>query len=84
VLAMRTRAPVVPMFIYRTDVGRHRVVIHPPLPVDAGPDDERAVTEFTQRCTAAIEAAICVAPDQWLWIHDRWRTQPGPPKGPRA
>jgi len=84
VLAMRTRAPVVPMFIYRTDVGRHRVVIHPPLPVDATPDNERAVTELTQRCTAAVEAAIGVAPDQWLWIHDRWRTQPVPPKGPGA
>ena len=82
VLAVRTRTPVVPMFIYRTDVGRHRVVIHPPLPVDTVPDNERAVAELTQRCTAAIEAAIGVAPDQWLWIHNRWRTQPLPPGGP--
>src|SRR2546428_13629601 len=76
VLAMRTRAPVVPMFIYRTDVGRHRVVIHPPLPVDTATDNERAVAELTQRCTAAIEAAIGVAPVHWHLLHARWRTPP--------
>jgi KDO2-lipid IV(A) lauroyltransferase len=76
VLALRTHTPVVPMFIYRTDIGRHRVVIHPPLSADAAPDHELAVAELTQRCTTAIEAAIGVAPDQWLWIHNRWRTRP--------
>lgn len=76
VLAVRTRTPVVPMFVYRTEMGQHRLVIHPPLSVDAADDSGRAVTELTQRCTAAVEAAIRVAPDQWLWIHDRWRTRP--------
>ena len=78
VLALRTRTPVVPIFIYRTRVGRHRVVVHPPLSPDAAPDSELAVVELTQRCTAAIEAAIGVAPDQWLWMHNRWRTRSAP------
>ena len=82
VLAVRTRTPVVPMFIYRKGVGRHRVVIHPPLPIEAARDSERAVAELTQRCAAAIEAAVGVAPDQWLWVHNRWRTQPASPHGP--
>jgi Kdo2-lipid IVA lauroyltransferase/acyltransferase len=81
VLALRTRTPVVPMFIYRTGIDRHRVVIHPPLFVEDAPDAERAVADLTQRCTSAIEAAIRVAPDQWMWIHNRWRTQPLAPVG---
>lgn len=75
VLALRTRTPVIPMFIYRTGLDQHRVVIHPSLSVDAGPDNDLAVTELTQRCTAAIETAIGVAPGQWLWMHNRWRTR---------
>lgn len=81
VLAVRTRTPVVPIFIYREGVGRHRVVIHPPLPVGGAADRERAVAELTERCTASIEAAIGIAPDQWLWIHNRWRTRPATPGG---
>jgi Kdo2-lipid IVA lauroyltransferase/acyltransferase len=82
VLALRTRTPVVPMFIYRTGIERHRVVIHPPLFVEDAPDAELAVADLTQRCTTAIEAAIRVAPDQWMWIHNRWRTQPLAPVAP--
>ena len=75
VLAVRTRTPVVPIFIRRE--GRyHRVTIHPPLDPPAVNDVERAVVELTMRCTAAIEAAISQVPEQWLWAHNRWRTRP--------
>jgi KDO2-lipid IV(A) lauroyltransferase len=75
VLAVRTRTPVVPIFTRRERGGAHRVVIGPPLPLpDGGGSD--AVAELTARCTAEIEAAIREAPDQWLWIHHRWRTRP--------
>jgi Kdo2-lipid IVA lauroyltransferase/acyltransferase len=76
VLALRTRTPILPVFIRREAAGRHRAVIHPPL---AGPGSHAtpgAVVELTMRCTAAIEAAIREAPEQWFWLHDRWRTRP--------
>jgi Kdo2-lipid IVA lauroyltransferase/acyltransferase len=79
VLALRTRTPVVPMFIYREGVRRHRVVIHSPLSVETSDEGVAAIAELTQRCTAAIQAAIVEAPQQWLWIHDRWRTRPSAP-----
>jgi KDO2-lipid IV(A) lauroyltransferase len=82
VLAVRTQTPVVPIFIYRTDVEQHRMVTHPPLSMGLTSDHGLAVAELTQRCTAAIEKAIGVAPDQWLWIHNRWRTRPASPSEP--
>jgi KDO2-lipid IV(A) lauroyltransferase len=83
VLAVRTRTPVVPIFIYRERLGEHRVEIHPSFNVEATGDSEQAVAELTQRCAATIEAAVTVAPDQWLWVHNRWRTKPVPPEKPR-
>ena len=75
VLAVRTGTPVVPIFI-RRDGRRHHVTIHPPLAPPMVNNTERAVVELTMRCTAAIEAAISQVPEQWLWMHNRWRTRP--------
>jgi KDO2-lipid IV(A) lauroyltransferase len=76
VLALRTGSPVVPVFIHREPGGRHRVTIEPPLPMPADTDREAAVRELTALCAERVEAAIRRAPEQWLWMHDRWRTRP--------
>jgi KDO2-lipid IV(A) lauroyltransferase len=75
-LALRTRTPVVPVFISRQAGGRHRVTFQAPLEIPGGLDPEAAVLDLTARCTQVIEAAIRGTPEQWLWIHDRWRTRP--------
>ena len=77
-LAMRTGAPVIPGFLYRSADGLSHVArFSPPLElVPAGDDAEAAVIENTRRMTAAIEDAIRRAPDHWSWIHRRWRTAP--------
>lgn len=79
VLALRTGAPVVPIFTRREPDGGHLVTVKAPIePSDDGAG-QRAVTELTARYTAAIEAAIRETPEQWLWMHERWRTRPRPP-----
>ena len=75
-LALRTGTPIVPIFIRREGVGRHRVTIEPPLALPVANDLEGAIVELTARCTARIEAAVRQTPEQWLWSHDRWRTRP--------
>jgi KDO2-lipid IV(A) lauroyltransferase len=75
-LALRTRTPIVPIFIRRQAPGRHQVVIEAPLSPPPAHDLEAAIVELTSRCTLAIEAAIRRTPEQWLWAHDRWRTRP--------
>jgi Kdo2-lipid IVA lauroyltransferase/acyltransferase len=76
VLSLRTGVPIVPIFARREPRGGHRVVIWPPLELPATNDREKATVELTARCTAAIETAIRQAPEQWLWMHGRWRTRP--------
>ena len=39
-------------------------------------DDEADVLANTQNYTAAIERAVRAYPDQWLWVHRRWKTRP--------
>ncbi|MGH7311813.1 MAG: lysophospholipid acyltransferase family protein [Candidatus Rokuibacteriota bacterium] len=75
-LALRTGAPVVPIFARREGGGRHRIIVRPPLDAPKTGDREAAVAELTGRCTEVIEAAIREAPEQWLWMHNRWRTRP--------
>ena len=75
VLALRTRAPVVTVFIERRPRGRA-----PDHASSACRSRRRAgrgqITELTARFTAAIEAAIRRAPAEWVWWHERWRRQP--------
>jgi KDO2-lipid IV(A) lauroyltransferase len=74
-LALRTGAPVVPIFVRREAGGGHHVTILPALPAPARTSAD-ALVELTRRCTETIEAAIRETPEQWLWIHGRWRTRP--------
>ncbi len=71
-IALRTRAPVVPVFIRRVAGGRHRVDVEPALAAPAAGD----VVAYTTACNRAIEAAIRRTPEQWFWMHKRWRTRP--------
>jgi KDO2-lipid IV(A) lauroyltransferase len=77
-IAMRTGAPVFPVFIERIGgSGRHRVRVQPPLELaPEGADPAAALVENVARMTAAIETAIRGCPDQWIWTHRRWRTRP--------
>jgi KDO2-lipid IV(A) lauroyltransferase len=71
-LALRTGAPVVPIFLRREPDGRHCMDVSAALP----PPVDGEITTYTTMFNRAIEAAIRRAPEQWLWMHDRWRTRP--------
>jgi KDO2-lipid IV(A) lauroyltransferase len=73
-LALRTGAPVVPVFALPLPRGRYRLVYeHPVDPPTADTPD--AVREFTQRCTDVLEMYVRRHPELWLWMHRRWRDQ---------
>ncbi len=71
-LALRTGAPVVPLFALPLGGGRYRMIYE--HPVEPPPEDAAdAVHEFTQRCTDVLEMYVRRHPELWLWMHRRWR-----------
>ena len=74
-LALRTGAPVVPVFALPLPGGRFRMVYeHAVEPPRA--DDPEAIRDFTQRCTDVLEMYVRRYPELWLWMHRRWRDVP--------
>ena len=71
-LALRTGAPVVPVFALPSGRGRYRLIYEHPIEPPAA-DSEDAVRELTQRCTDVLEMYVRRHPDLWLWMHRRWR-----------
>jgi KDO2-lipid IV(A) lauroyltransferase len=75
-LAIRTGAPVIPLFAFPSAGGRYRMIYE--HPVEPPPQDSKdAVREFTQRCTDVLEMHVRRHPELWLWMHRRWRDAPG-------
>jgi KDO2-lipid IV(A) lauroyltransferase len=71
-LALRTGAPVIPVFALPLPRGRYRFVYERPVEPPSG-DSPDAIREFTQRCTDVLEMYVRRRPDLWLWMHRRWR-----------
>jgi KDO2-lipid IV(A) lauroyltransferase len=75
-LAIRRRCPMLPGFIHRRPDGTHMAEIHSPLPIPQDGSLEDRVEELTAVATAAIERQVRAHPEQWVWMHRRWRTRP--------
>ena len=75
-LALHTEAPVLPAYMVRLADGRYRLVFGPEVEVIRTGNRDADVLTNTQRFTKVIEQIVRRYPDQWLWVHQRWKTQP--------
>jgi KDO2-lipid IV(A) lauroyltransferase len=75
-LALKSGAPVLPTFSARGADGRHRAWIGPPIPLAETGDRAERIGVSTARFTAAIEDYVRRYPEQWFWVHDRWKRAP--------
>jgi KDO2-lipid IV(A) lauroyltransferase len=72
VLAMKTRAPVLPVFLVRDGFHKHRLIIKEPLSLIHTGDIKKDVEANTQLFNHTLESMIRQYPDQWFWVHRRW------------
>jgi KDO2-lipid IV(A) lauroyltransferase len=76
-LALRTEAAVVPGYVFwDKKIRKYRLRFEPAVPIARTGDDERDIRENTQRFTRVVENYARQFPDQWLWVHRRWKTRP--------
>jgi Kdo2-lipid IVA lauroyltransferase/acyltransferase len=74
-LALKTGAPVVPVFLLREADG-YRGIIQAEIPLIRTGDRTKDVETNTAAYNRAIEAMVRRYPDQWFWVHRRWNTKP--------
>ena len=74
VLAVRTGVPIFPVFVDSPGGGRHRIRVESPLRAEviAGGPGER-VLGLTRRINEWLEGRVRERPEQWLWLHRRWK-----------
>jgi Kdo2-lipid IVA lauroyltransferase/acyltransferase len=80
-LAVKTGCALVPAYTTIGPDGRYRAVYEPELQWTPSGDKQGDIARLTQELTRVIEGWIRAHPDQWLWIHRRWKTQPSVPSG---
>jgi KDO2-lipid IV(A) lauroyltransferase len=74
-IAMRSGAAVLPIGIVRERPGQYRVLIGEEVPVRRSGDRKADLVENTARFNLAIETFVRRYPEQWFWVHRRWKTQ---------
>lgn len=77
ILAMKTGASVVPTYIHLAPDQLQHMRIFPEIETVLTGDEEADLLTNTQRYTRFIEEAIRAHPEQWVWMHERWKTKPG-------
>ena len=76
VLARKTGAPLIFSLSIRQPNDRHKVYISSPIHVEPSCDFEQDIEDYTTQMLKQLEGYIHKYPEQWLWLHNRWKTQP--------
>lgn len=77
ILAMKTGASVVPTYVFLDKDWKQHMHILPELPLVLTGDEEADMVANTQTYTDVTEKIIREHPEQWVWMHERWKTRPG-------
>lgn len=77
ILAQFTGAPVIPCSSWREPDGTHVLYFEPPVEVISEGSTKNIIAKNTRRFNEAIERIVLRHPEQWIWMHRRWRDKTG-------
>jgi KDO2-lipid IV(A) lauroyltransferase len=75
-LARRFGVPILMGFALRRQDGGMRLELQPPIVVPQDGDESEVVLKYTRSWSATLEEYVRRYPDQWFWMHRRWKTRP--------
>lgn len=78
ILALRTDIPVIPAFIVRDGRNKHKIVIEPSIEITKTGNITEDVHSNTQKIIQPLEDYVNKYPEQWWWVHRRWREPSNP------
>lgn len=76
-MALKTGAAIVPMFTHLRDDYKLEINCYPEIEMTVTGDEETDLIVNTQKLSDATEREIRKYPEQWVWMHERWKTKPG-------
>jgi KDO2-lipid IV(A) lauroyltransferase len=71
-IAMKTRAPVIPFYYRREGFLRYTIVCCPPIEMERKGNIEELIYSNTRKINACLESIIRENPAEWFWVHRRW------------
>jgi KDO2-lipid IV(A) lauroyltransferase len=77
--ALKTKAPVLPLYTYRDEKFRTHLVfgeeikLREPQNTSTAQDRDLQILQMTQEYNTVIERIVTEHPDQWMWVHRRWK-----------
>jgi KDO2-lipid IV(A) lauroyltransferase len=75
-LALKTGAPIVPLFMFPNFAGKHLLKIYPAIQPEEYANNDEGQRQITARYTELLEDLVRQQPHNWFWLHRRWKTQP--------
>lgn len=73
-LARFKDAPILPVYITKLPDGHHRLMLQPPIYVERTRDKQADISRTTQRLMDNLEQHVRAYPEDWFWLHDRWKS----------
>ncbi len=79
-MALRHGIPLFVVSTHRVAGNRHRIDIQGPVELPSGSSEEENLVCSVEKINGLLSEAIERAPEQWVWMHRRWRRQPSDPR----
>ena len=64
-----------PCFVVRDTDNKFKVIVEKPIILNKTEDKEEDIKKYTASWTRVLEEYVRKYPDQWVWVHKRWKTQ---------